>query len=347
MRQKILELLDEAVALGARLAPAAKVLGLTSRTVQRWKQQNESDDRRSDPAAAPANKLTPYERQQVLMVANSPKYRDMSPKQIVPRMADEGRYVASESTFYRILREENLLAHRERSRPATHRRPLEKVANGPCQVWSWDITYLKTQVRGQFYYLYLTIDVWSRKIVAARVFDKECGQNSALMLVDTCHQHKGDSEGLVLHSDNGSPMKASTMLSTLQRLGVVPSFSRPGVSDDNPFSESLFRTMKYRPEYPSGPFASLSAAQSWVDTFVQWYNTKHLHSQIRFVTPDDRHYGREKTILEKRSRVYAEARQKNPDRWSGKARNWEPIAVVRLNPEKVEPPEEVPLKIVA
>ena len=347
MRRQVLELLDEAVALGARLEPAAKVLGLTARTIQRWRRQNEGDDRRSGPASAPANKLTPAERQQVLMVANSPKYRDMSPKQIVPRMADEGRYVASESTFYRILREENQLAHRERSRPATHRRPREKVANGPCQVWSWDITYLKTQVRGQFYYLYLTIDVWSRKIVAARVFNKECGQNSALMLVDTCHRHKVDPDGLVLHSDNGSPMKASTMLSTLQRLGVIPSFSRPGVSDDNPFSESLFRTMKYRPEYPSGPFASLSAAQSWVDTFVQWYNTKHLHSQIRFVTPDDRHYGREKEILKKRRKVYAEARQKNPDRWSGQTRNWEPIAVVRLNPEKIEPSEEAPLKKVA
>ena len=167
------------------------------------------------------------------------------------------------------------------------------------------------------------------------------------MLVETCYRHKVDPEGLVLHSDNGSPMKASTMLSTLQRLGVVPSFSRPGVSDDNPFSESLFRTMKYRPEYPSGPFVNLSAAQSWVDTFVQWYNTEHLHSQIRFVTPDDRHYGREETILKKRRKVYSEARNKNPDRWSGQTRNWQPIAVVRLNPEKNETLEEAPLKKVA
>lgn len=347
MRRQILDLLNEAVSLGARLKPAAQLLGLATRTVQRWRRLDGGDDRRSGPQATPANKLTPAERQQVLTVANSPKYWDLSPKQIVPRLADDGRYVASESTFYRILREENQLAHRERCRPATHRRPREKVATGPCQVWSWDITYLKSQVRGQFYYLYMTIDVWSRKIVAASAYEKECGQNSALMLVESCHQHKVDPEGLVLHSDNGSPMKASTMLSTLQRLGVVPSFSRPGVSDDNPFSESLFRTMKYRPEYPSGPFASLSAAQNWVDTFVQWYNTEHLHSQIRFVTPDDRHYGREEKILEKRREVYTEARQKSPDRWSGKTRNWQTIAIVRLNPEKSEPSEEVPLKEVA
>ena len=347
MRRQILDLLDETVALGARLKPATQLLGLSARTVQRWRQLDGGDDRRSVSLAAPANKLTPAERQQVLTVANSQKYRDLSPKQIVPRLADEGRYVASESTFYRILREENQLAHRERCRPATHRRPREKVATGPCQVWSWDITYLKSQVRGQFYYLYLTLDVWSRKIVAASVYEKECGQNSALMLVETCYRHKVDPEGLVLHSDNGSPMKASTMLSTLQRLGVVPSFSRPGVSDDNPFSESLFRTMKYRPEYPSGPFVSLSAAQGWVDTFVQWYNTEHLHSQIRFVTPDDRHYGREETILKKRRKVYSEARNKNPDRWSGQTRNWQPIGVVRLNPEKNETLEEAPLKKVA
>ena len=347
MRRQILQLLDEAVTQGARLKPASQLLGLAARTVQRWRRLDDGDDRRSEPQSAPANKLTPAERQQVLTVANSPKYRDLSPKQIVPRLADDGRYVASESTFYRILREENQLAHRERCRPATHRRPREKVATGPCQVWSWDITYLKSQVRGRFYYLYMTIDVWSRKIVAASVYEKECGQNSALMLVETCHRHKVNPEGLVLHSDNGSPMKASTMLSTLQRLGVIPSFSRPGVSDDNPFSESLFRTMKYRPEYPSGPFASLSASQCWVDTFVQWYNTDHLHSQIRFVTPDDRHYGREESILKKRREVYAEARHKNPDRWSGQIRNWQPVAVVRLNPEKNETPEEVSLKKVA
>jgi transposase InsO family protein len=112
--------------------------------------------------------------------------------------------------------------------------------------------------------------------------------------------HDIDPEGLILHSDNGSPMKGSTMLATLQHLGVMPSFSRPGVSNDNPFSESLFRTLKYRPEYPAHPFESERHAQQWVDRFVQWYNTEHLHSEIRFVSPDDRHYGRENSILNKR-----------------------------------------------
>jgi len=316
------------------------MLGLTVRTIQRWRAHNGGDDRRCGSLAGPANKLTAEERQQVLAIANSPRYRDISPKQIVPLLADEGMYIASESTFYRILREQNQLAHRERCRPATHRRPREKVATGPCQVWSWDITYLKTTIAGRFFYLYMILDVWSRKIMAARVFPKECGQNSALLMVEALHQHRVDPEGLVLHSDNGGPMKGSTMLVTLQRLGVVPSFSRPGVSNDNPFSESLFRTMKYRPQYPSQPFASEQHAQGWVDAFVHWYNGEHLHSELRFVTPDDRHYGREAAILDKRKAVYLQAQQRTPYRWTGQIRNWKPIAIVQLNPERNGPPEE-------
>jgi len=325
---------------GARLKSAAQMLGLTARTIQRWARQDDDDDRRRGPLSAPANKLTLAERQEVLSIANSAEYRELSPKQIVPRLADQGRYVASESTFYRTLRQENQLAHRERCRPATHRRPREKVATGPCQVWSWDITYLRSAITGQFFYLYMILDVWSRKIMAATVFSKECGQNSALLFVEAFHRHRVDPKGLVLHSDNGSPMKGSTMLATLQRLGVVPSFSRPGVSNDNPFSESLFRTLKYRPEYPSRPFASEFVAQRWVDAFVNWYNTAHQHSEIRFVTPDDRHYGREAAKLNHRKEVYEQARQRNPGRWSRQTRNWEPVEIVRLNPERKRSPEE-------
>lgn len=322
------------------MKPAAEILGLAARTILRWRRQGCGEDRRHGPLTAPANKLTIAERQEVLSVANSQRYRELSPKQIVPRLADDGRYLASESTFYRLLREANQLAHRERCRPATHRRPREKVATGPCQVWSWDITYLRSTVNGRFFYLYMILDVWSRKIIAATVFSKECGQNSALLFVEAFHRHSVDPKGLVLHSDNGGPMKGSTMLATLQRLGVVPSFSRPGVSNDNPFSESLFRTLKYRPEYPARPFATEYEAQRWVDAFFHWYNTEHLHSEIRFVTPDDRHYGRETAKLNKRKEVYEQARQKTPERWAQQTRNWEPVEIVRLNPERKRPSEQ-------
>lgn len=170
--------------------------------------------------------------------------------------------------------------------------------------------------------------------MAATVFSQERGQNSSLLFMDAVSRHDINSHGLILHSDNGSPMKGSTMLATLQQLGVMPSFSRPGVSNDNPFSESLFRTLKYRPEYPSRPFESVHHAQLWVDSFVHWYNTKHFHSEIRFVTPDDRHYGKENAILTKRKEIYELARKRHPGRWTKQTRNWDQITTVWLNPEK-------------
>jgi putative transposase len=330
---------------GARLSPAAKTIGLSARTIIRWRLSNECADKRKGPQKAPCGKLSSQERQRVIKIANSPEYRDLSPKQIVPKLADMGLYLASESTFYRILREEKQVNHREASRPAWSLRPREHIATEPCQVWSWDITYLRTTINGLFFYLYMIMDVWSRKIVAARVFEKECMEHSAVLFSQACLQHEVGPDQLSLHSDNGSPMKGATMLATLQKLGVAASFSRPSVSNDNPFSESLFRTMKYRPEYPSRPFASIEEAQRWVDAFVDWYNTEHLHSAIRFVTPDDRHYGREAQILAMRHRVYEEARSRMPNRWSQSIRIWDPVKVVRLNPVKLSDSKSVLLDV--
>jgi putative transposase len=329
----ILELIDNAVTSGARLKAAAATLGLSSRTIIRWRQQDGGCDQRKGPVSAPSNKLSVQERQQIVEVANNPEYRDMSPMQIVPKLADKGVYIGSESSFYRVLKEHQMVKHRERSKPATHHRPNEYVASGPCQVWTWDITYLRSSVRGTFFYLYMFVDMWSRKIVAATVFEEESMEHSAKLFTHACFAHGVQPKGLVLHSDNGGPMKGSTMQATLQRLGVIPSFSRPMVSDDNPYSEALFRTMKYRPEYPSGAFESLDHAQDWVDNFVRWYNTCHLHSAIRFVTPDDRHYGREEYILANRREVYEKARRRHPNRWSRQTRNWDPVRLVWLNPK--------------
>ena len=340
----ILTIIDNAVAAGARLKKAANILGLSARTILRWRQSETGEDKRNGPASEPANKLNEQERMRIIEVANCATYRDMSPKQIVPKLADQGIYIGSESSFYRILKEHKMMNHRERSKPATHHRPNAYVATGPCQVWSWDITYLRSPVTGSFYYLYMFIDVWSRKIMAATVFDEESMDLSARLFTHACFTHGVNPDGLVLHSDNGGPMKGSTMLATLQKLGVVPSFSRPMVSDDNPYSESLFRTMKYRPEYPSKAFDSLEHAQKWVDEFVCWYNTEHLHSAIRFVSPDDRHYGRERQILANRQGVYERARRRHPNRWSRQTRNWNPVLQVRLNPEKDKAANERLLK---
>lgn len=159
-------------------------------------------------------------------------------------------------------------------------------------------------------------------------------ERSAELVSATCKTENIDPRGLVLHSDNGGPMRGSTMLATLQRLGIVPSFSRPKVSDDNPFIESLFRTLKYRPEFPHKPFETLDDACAWVAAFVRWYNAEHRHSGIRFVTPDERHHGLENAVLTNRARVYEHARSKHPNRWSRTTRDWTPAPAVFLNPKR-------------
>lgn len=279
------------------------------------------------------NQLTLEERTHILTVANSPEFCNQSPSQIVPRLADQGVYIGSESSFYRVLKAANQLQYRQAAKPKTRQKPGELVALKPKQVWSWDISYLPTTIRGQFFYLYFFMDIFSRKIVGFDVLNEESAVHAS-MVVSKAYKAEGLKAGdVTLHSDNGSSMKGSTMLATLQRLGVMPSFSRPSVSNDNPFSESLFKTAKYCPFYPSKPFSSLEEATAWVLKFVQWYNTVHQHSGINFVTPDARHLGLAPAILEKRAAVYARARQKNPGRWSTQTRNWPMVKAVYLNPK--------------
>jgi transposase InsO family protein len=325
-------LIQEAVESGARLWKACEVIGITVRSYQRWGKDQRKGDRRHGARSRPANALSQEEVAAIVAVASSVRFRDVAVSQLVPILAEEGLYVASESSFYRVLRREKLLKHRESSRERRHSRPQEYKASGPNQVWSWDITYLRAAVRGQFYYLYLVVDIWGRMIVAWQVAERECEQISSRLIAEACLRHGVAPDQLVLHSDNGGPMKGATLLATLQFLGIIPSFSRPHVSDDNPYSESLFRTLKYRPQYPAVAFESLEQAEAWVQEFVSWYNTEHRHSAIKFVTPAARHAGRELVLLERRKEVYEQAKKRNPARWSGATRNWQPIGEVSLNP---------------
>jgi putative transposase len=327
----------EAVRSGAKWSTACKTIGLSLRTIQRWKLRPEGgEDLRQGPRDNPGNRLGEDERAEVLRIANSPTFRDLSPNQIVPTLADQNIYVASESTFYRILKDAKLDAHRSASTPPRRKKPREQVAEAPNRVWTWDITYLKGPVKGTFFYLYLVVDIFSRKIVGRCVRETESSEYAALLVDEACQREGIRKDTLILHQDNGSPMKGATLKATLEKLGVIPSYSRPHVSDDNPYSESLFRTMKYRPEYPTKAFLSLEAAEEWVAGFVRWYNTQHLHSSIRFITPEQRHEGLDEEILNNRRKVYEQAREKHPERWSGKTRNWDPIKAVYLSPEEPE-----------
>lgn len=264
-------------------------------------------------------------------MANSPEYCDKSPCQIVPNLADKNIYIGSESSFYRILKNNDMLTHRSGTRVKTHKKPEELRAIKPNQLWSWDITYLMSNIRGQYFYLYLFVDIFSRKIVAAEVFEKESAEYAADVVSNAYKVENLNSGEVKLHSDNGGPMKGNTMLATLQYLGVIPSFSRPSVSNDNPFSESLFKTLKYCPQYPSEPFNTIKKAKAWVLKFVHWYNNFHYHSGISFVTPNSRHLGLDKAILINRIEVYKKARQQNPNRWSKSVRNWRYVDEVVLN----------------
>jgi putative transposase len=281
-----------AILHGARQQQACEIIGITTRTLQYWRIGGVTD-RRQIVKKEPVNKLSEQEREQILAVCNSEEFRNQPPQQIVPTLADRGVYLASESSFYRILKQANQSHHRGRSsKPMVKERPRPYVATGANQLWSWDITYLTSCIRGQFYYLYLFMDVYSRKIVGWEVYANESAEQAADVLRKARFAETLPLNcKLVLHSDNGSPMKGATMLATMQKMGIVPSFSRPSVSNDNPFSEALFKTLKYVPTYPAKPFESLDAARRWVATFCTWYNQSHRHSGLKFVTPVQRHEG--------------------------------------------------------
>ena len=261
----------------------------------------------------------------------------MPPCEIVPTLADEGTYIASESTFYRILREEKMQNHRGRyQKPRKYAKPTSYCATASNQVWTWDITYLNGPVKGLFYYLYLIVDLFSRDIVGWEVWEEESAFHASELIRRAClAQGRLTTQPLVLHSDNGSPMKGATMLETLYALGITPSNSRPRVSNDNPYSESIFKTLKYRPNYQPKGFENLDKARRWCKRFVQWYRYEHHHSGIKFLKPAERHSGKSAEILANRTEVYQAARLAHPERWNGRAtRDWNDINEVYLNPDK-------------
>lgn len=334
-RDNIISLVAEAILAGTRQDRACAAINLNPRTLQRWQVDPSRGDLRPKREQTPTNKLTAREREHLLSVVNSDEFGSLPPSQIVPILADRGQYLASESTIYRIMRGESQLRHRAACRPAQQRcKPRALFATAPRQLFSWDITYLPTRVTGIYFYLYLFMDIFSRKIVGWQIYDVESSDLAGDVMRDICAREAILPNQMVLHSDNGSPMKGATMLATLQALGVAPSFSRPAVSNDNPYSESLFKTMKYRPTCPHKAFENLLAARQWVGMFVQWYNHEHRHSAIRFVTPAQRHEGIDVSMLEKRASVYEAAKQQRPERWSGATRNWQPVLVVHLNPDQ-------------
>ena len=325
---------------GARLAQACALSGVDPRTLQRWTSADglARGDRRPDTdRPVPSHALSAAERARIIAVANEPRFADTPPGRIVPALADEGVYIASEASFHRVLRAHGQMNRRGRARaPRPSGPPRTHIATRPGEVWCWDVTFLPAQIQGCWFYLYLILDLYSRKVVGFEVHDTDSAEHAAHLarrtaLAEGVH---AAAERPVLHGDNGATLKATTVLAMLHWLGIEPSYSRPRVSDDNAFAEALFRTAKYRPEFPLKGLADLDAARQWARGFVQWYNHEHLHSGIRYVTPAQRHAGQDTCLLGARHALYQEARRRHPRRWSGQTRNWMPVGAVTLNPER-------------
>jgi len=321
---------------GARLRLACEVAGIDVRTLQRWKAHQglvSGDGRPEAVRPMPAHALSAAEREQIVRVANETRFADTPPARIVPALADQGVYIASESSFQRVLRAHGQTRHRGRAKAPAKSRP---PTTAPRQLWCWDMTFLPAQVIGRWFYLYLILDVYSRKIVGFEVHASDDADHAAHLVKRTALAEgiHAMSSKPVLHGDNGSTLKATTVLAMLHWLGVKPSYSRPRVSDDNAYVESLFRTAKYRREFPDRGFADLDEARAWAAQFAHWYNNEHRHSGIRYVSPAQRHAGQDAAILAARHELYRQARARTPRRWSGSTRDWTPIGAVTLNPER-------------
>jgi putative transposase len=339
-RRTLMDHIAQAHASGARLKPACAIAAIDVRTLQRW-QVGEGlatgDRRPTAHHAVPSHALSEAERAQIVAICNEPRFAETPPGRIVPTLADESIYIASESSFYRVLRAYGQMNRRGRAQPPrTLRPPTTHVATRPGEVWCWDVTFLPAQIQGRWFYFYLILDLYSRKIVGFGVHDTDSADHAAHLARRTALAEGVHAKPVrpVLHGDNGATLKATTVLAMLYWLGIKPSYSRPRVSDDNAFAEALFRTVKYRPQFPLRGFADLQAAREWSARFVQWYNAEHRHSGIRYVTPAQRHAGQDRCLLDARHAVYQDARERNPRRWSGQTRNWQPIGVVTLNPER-------------
>jgi transposase InsO family protein len=331
-RQVTLANIDEAVAAGATQAAACELLGLDERTVQRWRTRPDGVDQRRGPKTRPGNTLSDAEEAEVLALVTSKEFVGLSPHQLVAKLADMG--IPRVGVDHLPAAPSTKAAAPSRPLAASHAPAAARARGHPAEPGMGVGHHVPARRRARHLLVpvlgHRRVEPKARCVGRARGAIRRAGRSAHRRRVLARGRRAGQ---LVLHADNGAAMKGKTMLVKLEELGIVPSFSRPRVSDDNPFPEALFRTLKYRPSYPDRPFVTLDDARRWVATFVAWYNDDHQHSGIRFVTPSERHHGHKAVILAHRHRVYLAARDRHPARWSRHTRDWTPVATVRLNPE--------------
>lgn len=266
------------------------------------------------PRPQPARTLSETEKAQVRDLLNSERFQDQPPREVYAALLDEGQYHCSWRTMYRILDEHTEVRERRNQlRHPTYQRP-ELLATGPKQLWSWDITKLRGPAKGQCYYLYVILDVFSRYVPGWLIAERESAELAEELVAETCRKQGIAAAQLTLHADHGSPMIAQPMAQLLADLGVQKSHSRPHVSNDNPYSEAQFRTLKYCPTYPER-FGSVADARQWGEDFFQWYNCEHHHTGLALLTPADVHHGQAAAILAERQAILQQAYEAHPERF--------------------------------
>ncbi len=308
------------------VSQACAAVGRPRATHYRWHRQSPAPAKPAREPQSQPRALSSWERIEVLAVLHEERFVDLSPGEVYAILLDEGRYLCSESTMYRLLRDQHGQV-RERRRQATHppRVKPELVAHGPNQCWSWDITKLHGPHKWTYYYLYSIIDIYSRYTVGWMLATKESKELAERLLADTIGKQDIDRDQLTIHADRGSSMASKPVAFLLADLGVTKSHSRPHCSNDNPFSESQFKTLKYRPDFPD-TFGSLEDARAFCATFFRWYNVEHRHSGIGMHTPFDVHHGYADAVRQARATTLDLAYAANPERF------------VRKHPEPPELP---------
>ena len=293
------------------VAPACRALGVARATFYRRRKPATG---RQQPNKPPARALSAAEREQVRETLASPRFVDRAPAEVVATLLDENQYLCSERTMYRILAQDQPV--RERRNQLTHPRYAkpELVATAPNQTWSWDITRLLGPATWTYFYLYVLLDIFSRYVVGWMVADRENSALASQLIRESCARQNIQPSTLTLHSDRGSPMTSKGTAQLLADLGVTRSLGRPQVSDDNPFSEAHFKTVKYHPGFPPR-FPDIHAAQDFCRSFFPWYNEEHRHGGIAMLTPADVHQGRAQRVLDDRRRTLQKAWARHPERF--------------------------------
>jgi len=312
------------ISLAAQLSPhtgkkaACEALQVPRATFYRHHSTNSRSGNNRTHRPAPPLALSSGERQAVIDVLHSDQFCDDAPHQVYAKLLDAGRYLCSVRTMYRILETEhgNVKERRKHVQRPQYVRP-ELLATEANQVWSWDITKLKGPVKWTYFYLYVIMDIFSRYVVGWMIAHREQAALAKRLINDSCTKQHIDAEQLTLHADRGSSMKSKVVAHLLSDLGVTKTHSRPHVSNDNPYSEAQFKTLKYCPQFPER-FGSIQDARVFCQYFFNWYNKEHRHSGIALMTPEQVHYGIDQQILQHRSDVLAAAFEKNPNRFKGR-----------------------------